>query len=86
MPITKRTVLDQIIVDPVTGSVSWREAVYIEEDGVEISKQYHRGSVDIDSAVPSNMPAQVMPFRDMVDTPETRKAAKDRADKNQRRN
>jgi hypothetical protein len=59
MSLTKSTVVDQITVTE-NGVVLYREATSILEDGVELSKTFHRSSLtpgqDI-SAVPANVQA-----------------------------
>jgi archaellum component FlaF (FlaF/FlaG flagellin family) len=59
MSLTKSTIIDQITVTE-NGIVLFREATRIMEDGVELSKTYHRSSLtpgqDI-SAVPANVQA-----------------------------
>ena len=59
MSITKSTLVDQITVTE-NGIVLFRKATRILEDGVELSKTYHRSSLqpgqDI-SAVPANVQA-----------------------------
>jgi DNA-binding transcriptional LysR family regulator len=59
MSLTKTKVIDQITVTE-SGAVLYREATRILEDGVEISKTYHRSSLvpgqDL-SGVPSNVAA-----------------------------
>jgi archaellum component FlaF (FlaF/FlaG flagellin family) len=59
MSFTKTTNIDQITVTE-NGIVLFREATRILEDGVELSKTYHRSSLtpgqDI-SAVPANVQA-----------------------------
>jgi hypothetical protein len=45
MAITKTTVVDQITVTE-NGIILYREATKIIEDGVELTKTYHRSSVD----------------------------------------
>ena len=44
MPITKTTAIDQILVEE-NGTVLYREATRIMEDGTELSKAYHRSSL-----------------------------------------
>ena len=44
MSLTKTTVVDQITIAE-NGSISYREATRIMEDGNEISKTYHRSSL-----------------------------------------
>jgi hypothetical protein len=59
MSLTKSVVVDQITVTD-TGIVLFREATRIIEDGVELSKTYHRSSLipgqDI-SGIPTNVQA-----------------------------
>ena len=59
MSLSKSTVVDQITVTE-NGIVLFREATKILEDGVELSKTYHRSSLqpgqDI-SGVPANVQA-----------------------------
>jgi archaellum component FlaF (FlaF/FlaG flagellin family) len=59
MPITKQTVIDQITVTE-NGIVLYREATKIIEDGVEITKKYHRSSLTPGQSldgVPANVAA-----------------------------
>jgi DNA-binding transcriptional LysR family regulator len=59
MAITKETVVDQITVTE-NGIVLYREATKIIEDGVELTKKYHRSSLtpgqDL-TGVPANVAA-----------------------------
>jgi hypothetical protein len=59
MALSKSTVVDQITITE-NGVVLFREATRIFEDGVELSKTYHRSSLtpgqDI-SGVPANVQA-----------------------------
>jgi hypothetical protein len=59
MSLTKTTVVDQITVQE-NGSILYREATRIMEDGNEISKTYHRSSLspaqDL-TGVPANVVA-----------------------------
>jgi hypothetical protein len=59
MSLSKATVVDQITVTE-NGIVLYREATRIFEDGVELSKTYHRSSLqpgqDL-SGVPANVQA-----------------------------
>ena len=59
MSLTKTTVVDQVTVNE-NGSVLYREATRIMEDGNEISKTYHRSSLipaqDL-TGVPANVVA-----------------------------
>ena len=59
MSITKTTTVDQILVEE-NGTVLYREATRIMEDGKELSKTYHRSSLtpaqDL-TGVPANVVA-----------------------------
>jgi len=59
MAITKQTVVDQITVTE-NGTILYREATRIMEDGNELTKTYHRSSLtpgqDVTN-VPSNVAA-----------------------------
>ena len=59
MSLTKQVVIDQITVQE-NGSVLYREATRIMEDGVELTKTYHRSSLtpaqDL-TGVPANVVA-----------------------------
>ncbi len=57
MALEKQVVVDQITVTE-TGTVLVREVTRILEDGVEISKQYHRTSLEKNADV-SAQPQQV---------------------------
>jgi hypothetical protein len=57
MALTKEIVVDQITVTE-NGIVLVREVTRIMEDGVELSKQYHRSSFEKDADV-SAQPQQV---------------------------
>lgn len=72
MAITKTKKLDQVIIEPDTGTVLWREVTIIEEDGVELTRTYHRGSSPIDVQLPESAPEAVAPFKAMADTPQAR--------------
>jgi hypothetical protein len=59
MSLTKSTVVDQITVTE-NGVVLFREATRVFEDGVELSKTYHRSSLSPGeniSGVPANVQA-----------------------------
>jgi len=78
MAITKRTYVDQIIVDPTTGTTLWREVTVIEEDGVELTKSFHRRSLTVGEAPQErDLPFmdKVAPFKALADTPEARTKA-----------
>jgi hypothetical protein len=59
MSFTKSTVVDQITITE-NGSVFYREATRIMEDGIELTKSYHRSSLtpaqDL-TGVPANVVA-----------------------------
>jgi len=59
MSLTKQTVIDQITVTE-DGTILYREATKIMEDGIELSKTYHRSSLtpaqDL-TGVPTNVVA-----------------------------
>jgi hypothetical protein len=59
MSLTKQTVVDQITVQE-NGCIFYREATRIMEDGVELTKTYHRSSLtpaqDL-TGVPANVVA-----------------------------
>jgi hypothetical protein len=59
MSLTKQTVIDQIVVQE-NGTVLYREATRIMEDGVQLSQTYHRSSLtpaqDL-TGVPANVVA-----------------------------
>lgn len=57
MALTKETVVDQITVIE-NGTVLVREVTRIMEDGLEISKQYHRTSFEKNADI-SGQPQQV---------------------------
>ena len=68
MPITKETVVDQITVTE-NGSVFYREATRIMEDGQQLSQTYHRSSV-MPGQVLTGIPAKVAAICNTVWTPE----------------
>jgi hypothetical protein len=68
MPLSKSTVVDQITVTE-NGIVLFREATRIFEDGVELSKAYHRSSLMPGQDV-SNVPANVAAICNVAWTPE----------------
>ena len=68
MALTKNVVVDQITVTE-NGIVLVREATTIKEDGVELSKKYHRTSFTPGSNV-SEMPANVQAIAAATWTPE----------------
>lgn len=79
--LTKRTFINQIILEPETGAVGWKEVTVIEEDGVELTRSLHSGRVEVDLPDADFIPPQVKPLRSLYDTPELRqKALKKRQD------
>ncbi len=68
MALTKEAVVDQITVTEL-GIVLVREATSIKEDGVEISKKYHRSSFAPEADV-SGQPANVQTICAATWTPE----------------
>jgi DNA-binding transcriptional LysR family regulator len=68
MAITKETVVDQITVTE-NGTVLYREATRILEDGVELSKTYHRTSLAPASDL-TGVPDNVVAIANVAWTPE----------------
>jgi DNA-binding transcriptional LysR family regulator len=68
MALTKETVVDQITVTE-NGIVLYREATRILEDGVEISKKYHRTSLTPGQSL-TGAPANVVAICNVAWTPE----------------
>jgi hypothetical protein len=68
MAITKQTVVDQITVCE-NGIVLYREATKIIEDGVELTKTYHRTSL-IPGQDLTGQPANVVAICNVAWTPE----------------
>jgi DNA-binding transcriptional LysR family regulator len=68
MSLTKETVVDQITVTE-NGIVLYREATRILEDGVEISKKYHRTSLTPGQDL-TGQPANVVAICNVAWTPE----------------
>jgi archaellum component FlaF (FlaF/FlaG flagellin family) len=68
MSLTKSTVIDQITVTE-NGIVLFREATRILEDGVELSKTYHRSSLTPGQDI-SGVPANVQAICNAAWTPE----------------
>ena len=68
MSLSKSTVVDQITVIE-NGIVLFREATRILEDGVELSKTYHRSSLTPGQDI-SNVPANVQAICNAAWTPE----------------
>jgi hypothetical protein len=58
MALEKVTVVDQVTVVE-NGTVQYREATCILEDGVQLSQTYHRTSIEKDGDL-SNAPANVV--------------------------
>lgn len=68
MSLTKEVVVDQITVTE-NGIVLYREATTIKEDGVEISKKYHRTSLSPGQNL-TGQPEKVVAICNVVWTPE----------------
>jgi len=68
MSLTKTTAVDQITVTE-NGFVLYREATTIFEDGVEISKKYHRSSLTPGQDL-TGLPANVAAICNVAWTPE----------------
>ena len=68
MTLEKIKVIDQITATE-DGSVFFREATRIMEDGVQLSESYHRSSLAPDSDL-TDVPAQVAAIAAVVWTPE----------------
>jgi DNA-binding transcriptional LysR family regulator len=68
MSLSKLTVIDQITVTE-NGTVLFREATRIFEDGVELSKTYHRSSLAPGQDI-SGAPANVQAICNAAWTPE----------------
>lgn len=68
MSLTKQTTIDQITVTE-NGIVLYREATRILEDGVEISKKYHRSSLTPGQDL-TDVPANVAAICNTAWTPE----------------
>lgn len=68
MALTKETVVDQITVTE-NGTVLFREATRILEDGEEISKKYHRSSLTPGQDL-TGIPANVAAICNVAWTPE----------------
>ena len=68
MAITKETIIDQITVTE-NGVILYREATRIVEDGVELTKTYHRSSLIPDQDL-TGIPANVVAICNVAWTPE----------------
>ena len=68
MSLTKTTAIDQITVIE-NGTVFYREAIRIMEDGNEISKTYHRSSL-VPAQDLTGIPEQVVAICNVAWTPE----------------
>ena len=68
MSLIKTTAVDQITVTE-NGTVLYREATTILEDGVEISKKYHRSSLTPGQDL-TGIPANVVAICNVAWTPE----------------
>jgi DNA-binding transcriptional LysR family regulator len=68
MALTKSTTVDQITVTE-SGTVFYREATRVFEDGVELSKTYHRSSLNPGQDI-GGAPANVQAICNAAWTPE----------------
>ena len=68
MTIEKIKVVDQVTATE-NGTILFREAARIMEDGVQLSETYHRSSLAPDSDL-TDVPAQVAAIAAVVWTPE----------------
>ena len=68
MALTKETVVDQITVTE-SGTVFYREATRIKEDGVELSKTFHRTSLEPEADL-TGVPSNVVDICNVAWTPE----------------
>jgi DNA-binding transcriptional LysR family regulator len=68
MALTKETVVDQITVTE-NGTVLYREATRIMEDGKQISQTYHRSSLAPEADL-TGVPANVAAICNLTWTPE----------------
>ena len=72
MALTKETVVDQITVTE-NGTVLYREATRIMEDGKQLSQTYHRTILTPDQDL-TGQPANVVAICNAAWTPEVRQA------------
>jgi hypothetical protein len=79
MSLTKSTVIDQITINE-NGIVLFREATRIMEDGVELSKTYHRSSLTPGQNL-TGVPANVVAICNAAWTPEVIAAFQSEANK-----
>lgn len=68
MALTKETVVDQITVTE-NGTVLYREATRIMEDGTQLSQTFHRSSLTPDQDL-TGVPANVVAICNVAWTPE----------------
>jgi hypothetical protein len=76
MPITKQTIIDQIEIVGPFRHVQVREATVIEEDGIELSRSFHRHVVAPTDDY-SNESPEVQAVCEAVFTPEIIQAFQD---------
>ena len=72
MALTKEVAVDQITVNE-NGTVLYREATRIMEDGKQISQTYHRSSLAPEADL-TGVPANVVAICNAAWTPEVRQA------------
>ena len=81
MALTKETVVDQITITE-NGTVLYREATRILEDGVQLSQTYHRTSLVPEQDL-TGQPANVVAICNVAWTPEIIAAYKAQQEANQ---
>jgi hypothetical protein len=81
MALTKEIAVDQITVTE-NGTVLYREATRIMEDGIELSKTYHRSSLAPEANL-TGVPANVVAICNVAWTPEVIVAYKAQQEANQ---
>ena len=83
MALTKEVAVDQITVTE-NGIVLVRETTTIKEDGVELSKKYHRSSFEPEASL-TGQPANVVAICNAAWTPEVIAAYKAQQDRRELR-
>lgn len=81
MALSKVQEIDEVTCSPLTGRVGWRTVTIISEDGVELSRAYHRTAVDADLAGEPGIPSIPPEVADVVQlarlhSPQMRAAAR----------
>ena len=81
MTLTKEVIIDQITITE-NGTVLYREATRIMEDGTQLSQTYHRTSL-VPEADLTSVPANVVAICNVAWTPEVIAAYKAQQEANQ---